>query len=54
MIISPELTGVGIVDLDSKSLLMAIKAGEEEAIKQLPKIRKKIQQKSQMLRVEKT
>ena len=54
VIISPELTGVGIVDLDSKSLLMAIKAGEEEAIKQLPKIRKKIQQKSQMLRVEKT
>ena len=51
IVINPDLTGVGILDLDKKSLARAIKAGEDEAIKVLPKIKKKLAEKNAALRV---
>lgn len=51
IIISPNLSSVGILDLDSKSLLKAISAGEEAAIKKLPEIRKKLKIKTNQLRL---
>lgn len=45
IVISPNLGSIGILDLDPKSLAKAIKSGEEEAEKMLPKIKKKIEQK---------
>lgn len=49
--ISPNLKDIDILDLDKESLLAAIKAGEEETIKMLPKIKKKIEQKTNALRI---
>ena len=51
IVISPDLTGVGILDLDKKSLVKAIQAGEEETIKMLPKIKKKLKEKDAALRI---
>lgn len=51
IVISPDLTGVGILDLDSTSLSKAIKAGEEAALKMLPEIEKKLKVKTNALRV---
>lgn len=51
IIISPDLTGVGVLDLDSTSLQKAIKAGEEATIKKLPEIQKKLKLKTNALRV---
>ena len=45
IVISPNLTGIDILDLDPVSLARAIKAGEEETEKIIPKIKKKIEQK---------
>ena len=53
IVISPNLAGVGILDLDPKSLAKAIKAGEEEAEKMIPKIKKKIEQKNSARRIAK-
>lgn len=53
IIISPDLTGVNILDLDTKNLAKAIKAGEEEAKKMLPKIKKRIAQKTSAMRIAK-
>lgn len=53
IVINPDLTGIGVLNLDKKSLKNAIKAGEEAAIKKIPEIRKKINQKTQTLRVAK-
>ena len=53
IVISPNLTGVSILDLDPKSLAKAIKAGEEETEKMLPKIKKKIEQKKSAMRIAK-
>lgn len=49
IVISPNLGSIGILDLDPKSLAKAIKSGEEEAEKMLPKIKKKIEQKHSYL-----
>ena len=49
IVISPNLGSIGILDLDPKSLARAIKSGEEEAEKMLPKIKKKIEQKQSYL-----
>lgn len=54
IVISPDLTGIGILDLDQISLIRAIKAGEEAALKKVPEIKKKIQQKTNVMRVAKT
>lgn len=51
IVISPDLTGVGILDLDKNSLVKAIQAGEEETIKMLPKIKKKLKEKDAALRI---
>jgi NTE family protein len=51
IVISPNLKDIGILDLDKESLITAIKTGEEEAIKMLPKIKKKLEQKSNRLRI---
>ena len=51
IIISPNLTGVKILDLDPKSLSKAIKLGEEAATKMAPNIKKIIQEKEHILRV---
>ena len=51
VIISPNLKDVRILDLDPVSLAKAIKAGEEEAMKMIPKIKKKIEQKNHSLRI---
>lgn len=53
VVINPDLTGIGVLNLDKKSLKNAIKAGEEAAIKKIPEIRKKINQKTQTLRIAK-
>lgn len=53
IVISPDLTGVNVLDLDPKSLAKAIKAGEEEAQKMIPKIKKKIEQKSYAMNIAK-
>ena len=53
IVINPDLTGIGILDLDNESLRKAILAGEEAAIKKIPEIKKKINQKTQTLRVAK-
>ena len=49
IVISPNLGSIGILDLDPKSLAKAIKSGEEEAEKMLPKIKKKFEQKRSYL-----
>lgn len=54
IVINPDLTGIGILDLDKDSLRKAILAGEEAAIKKLPDIKRKIRQKTQTLRIAKT
>lgn len=51
IVISPNLSNVAILDLNPKSLATAIKAGEEEAEKMLPKIRKKLEQKTSAMKV---
>ena len=51
IVISPNLTEIGILDLDEVSLAKAIKAGEEEAIKMMPLIKKKMQQRAKTLRI---
>ncbi len=51
IVISPKLAGVRILDLDSNSLSKAIKIGEEEAIKAIPKIKKIIEEKNRELRI---
>ena len=51
IVISPNLKEIGILDLDKVSLVKAIKAGEEEAIRMLPKIKKKLEQKNQKIRI---
>ena len=51
IVISPDLREVGILDLDEVSLAKAIKAGEEEAIKMLPKIKIKLEQRTNALRI---
>ena len=53
IVISPNLNEVGILDLDKKTLSRAIKAGEEAALKKIPEIKKKIEQKTQTLRIAK-
>jgi len=50
IVISPNLEGVNILDLDRNSLEKAIKAGEEAAISKLPEIRKKLEAKAKTLR----
>ena len=54
IVISPNLGSIGILDLDPKSLAKAIKSGEEEAEKMLPKIKKKIEQKHSYLSLKPT
>ena len=49
IVISPYVSGIGISDIDSKSLIKAIKAGEDETIKMIPKIKQKIEQKTKVL-----
>lgn len=51
IVISPNLSGVGILDLDTESLHRAIKAGEEIAEKELPRIKKKLEQKANEMRL---
>ena len=51
IVISPDLNGVGILNLDPKSLAKAIKAGEEEAERMLPKIKKRIEEKAYAMRI---
>lgn len=51
IIISPELRDIGILDLDKESLAKAINAGEVEALKMLPKIKEKIEEKTKILRI---
>ncbi len=53
IVISPNLAGVGILDLDPKSLAKAIKAGEKEAEKLIPSIKRTIEQKTTALRIAK-
>lgn len=50
VVITPALN-IGILDLDEESLAKAIKAGEDETIKMLPKIKKKLEQKTHALRI---
>ena len=50
ILITPNLEGVNILDLDTKSLEKAISAGEEAAIKKIPEIRKKLEQKTKLLK----
>ena len=50
VIISPNLAGIGILDLDVASLAKAIKAGEEETIRILPKIEKQVKEKASLLK----
>ncbi|OGI07617.1 MAG: hypothetical protein A3I68_00435 [Candidatus Melainabacteria bacterium RIFCSPLOWO2_02_FULL_35_15] len=54
IVISPNLGSIGILDLDPKSLAKAIKSGEEEAEKMLPKIKKKFEQKHSYLSLKPT
>lgn len=49
IIIGPDLTGISSLDLGPKNLTKAIKAGELETIKAIPKIKKKIEQKTNFL-----
>lgn len=51
ILIKPDLTGINILDLDSKSLEKAIAAGEAAAVKKIPEIKKRFEQKSRQLRV---
>lgn len=51
IVISPDLTEIGILDLDRASLIKAMKAGEEAALRKLPEIKRKIQQKTNTMRV---
>lgn len=51
IIISPDLQDIGILDLDKESLAKAINAGEVEALKMLPKIKEKIEEKTKTLRI---
>lgn len=50
VLITPDLTGINILDLDSKSLEKAIAAGEAAAIKKIPEIRKRLEQKTKLLK----
>lgn len=49
IVISPYVKGIGISDIDPKSLTKAIQAGEDETIKMIPKIKKQIEQKTKVL-----
>ena len=49
IIISPNLTSVGILDLDKESLANAIRVGEEETLKAVPKIKSLLQKKTNLL-----
>lgn len=51
IVIKPNLKGIGILDLDSESLTKAIKAGEDEATKMIPEIKKKINLRTQALKL---
>ena len=51
IVISPQLAGVGTLDLDPKSLQEAIKTGEEEANKVISKIKNLIDEKTRELRI---
>ena len=53
IVISPNLNGVGILNLDPQSLAKAIKSGEEEAERMIPKIKKKFEEKSSEMRIAK-
>ena len=49
--INPELTGINILDLDKKSLIRAIQAGEEAIQEKIPEIKKKLKQKTNEMRL---
>ena len=51
VVIIPDLSDVGILDLGRENLLRAIKAGEEAAMKKIPEIKKKMQQKIHVMKV---
>lgn len=51
IVISPNLKEIGILDLDKESLIAAIRIGEEETVKMLPRIKKKLEQKTNALRI---
>lgn len=50
IVIKPDLTGINILDLDTKSLEKAIAAGEEAAMKKIPEIKKRLEQKTKLLK----
>ncbi len=50
IVISPNLSGINILDLDPKSLRKAIEAGEESAIKKMPEIKKKLAQREKLIK----
>lgn len=50
IVISPDLTGINILDLDTKSLEKAIAAGEKAAITKIPEIKKRLEQKTKLLK----
>lgn len=52
ILIKPDLVGVNILDLDSKSLEKAITAGEEAAMKKIPEIKRKLELKERQLKKE--
>lgn len=53
IVISPNLHNIGILDLDKASLNEAIKAGEEETIKMLPKIKASLEKRNRSLKLAK-
>ncbi len=53
VVISPNLHNIDILDLDKASLTEAIQAGEEEAVKMLPKIKASLEKKNRSLKLAK-
>lgn len=51
IVISPNLTGIGILDLDTQSLHRAIRSGEEVTVKKLAEIRNTIERRTKSLRL---
>ena len=51
ILIKPDLTGINILDLDSKSLEKAIAAGKAAAVKKIPEIKKRYEKKARQLRI---
>jgi NTE family protein len=52
IIIKPDLKGINILDLSAENLTKAMKAGEDEATKMIPEIKRKMNLRTQALELQ--